>query len=64
MHRASEAVAKLDQALTDPQIFAKDPQKAAALGRQREEAQAKLAAYAADYNRRMLVHCPAASGKQ
>ncbi|WP_374347671.1 ABC-F family ATP-binding cassette domain-containing protein [Phenylobacterium sp.] len=44
MHRASEAVAKLDQALTDPQIFAKDPQKAAALGRQREEAQAKLEA--------------------
>ena len=29
-----------------------------------EEAQAKLAAYAADYNRRMLAHCPAASGKQ
>ena len=44
MHRASEAVAKLDQALTDPQIFAKDPQKAAALGRQREEAQARLEA--------------------
>ena len=29
-----------------------------------EEAQAKLAAYAADYNRRMLAHCPSASGKQ
>ncbi len=44
LHRASEAVVKLDQALTDPQIFAKDPQKAAALGRQREEAQARLEA--------------------
>ena len=29
-----------------------------------EEAQAKLAAYAADYNRRMLAHCPAVAGKQ
>ena len=29
-----------------------------------EEDQAKLAAYAADYNRRMLAHCSAASGKQ
>lgn len=28
-----------------------------------EEAQAKLAA-AADYNRRMLAHCPAVTGKQ
>ena len=31
---------------------------------ERARTQAKLAAYAADYNRRMLVHCPAASGKQ
>jgi hypothetical protein len=29
-----------------------------------EEAQARLSAYAADYNRRMLAHCPPIDGKQ
>ncbi|HEX5379058.1 MAG TPA: ABC-F family ATP-binding cassette domain-containing protein [Phenylobacterium sp.] len=40
--RATEAVARLDQALTDPTVFAKDPAKAADLGRQRQAAQARL----------------------
>ncbi|MCE9934999.1 hypothetical protein [Aeromonas salmonicida] len=29
-----------------------------------EEAQARLRAYAAEYNQRMLAHCPPAAGKQ
>ncbi|MDF2408051.1 hypothetical protein GWQ29_01160 [Aeromonas sp. 2HA2] len=29
-----------------------------------EEAQARLRAYAAEYNQRMLAHCPSAVGKQ
>ena len=40
--RITDAVAKLDLALTDPAVFAKDPTKAADLGRQRQAAQAKL----------------------
>ena len=40
--RITDAVAKLDLALTDPAVFAKDPAKAADLGRQRQAAQAKL----------------------
>ncbi len=40
--RITDTVAKLDQALTDPAVFTKDPAKAADLGRQRQAAQAKL----------------------
>ena len=40
--RITDTVAKLDLALTDPAVFAKDPAKAADLGRQRQAAQAKL----------------------
>jgi hypothetical protein len=29
-----------------------------------KEAHARLSAYAADYNRRMLAHCPPIDGKQ
>jgi ATP-binding cassette subfamily F protein 3 len=42
--RATEALAKIDAALTDPAIFAKDPAKAADLGRRRDQAQAALEA--------------------
>jgi ATP-binding cassette subfamily F protein 3 len=37
--RATEALAGIDQALTDPAVFAKDPAKAADLGRRRDAAQ-------------------------
>ncbi len=40
--RITDTVAKLDLALTDPAVFAKDPAKAADLGRKRQAAQAKL----------------------
>ncbi|MCR5880523.1 ABC-F family ATP-binding cassette domain-containing protein [Phenylobacterium sp. J367] len=40
--RATEALAQIDQALTDPQVFTRDPQKAAELGRRREQAQAAV----------------------
>jgi ATP-binding cassette subfamily F protein 3 len=42
--RASEAVAKIDRALSDPATFSGDPEKAADLGRRREAAQAQLEA--------------------
>ncbi|MCI3133019.1 ABC-F family ATP-binding cassette domain-containing protein [Phenylobacterium aquaticum] len=47
--RATEAVSKLDEALTDPEVFAKNPGKAAYLGKQRTEAQAKLEAAEAEW---------------
>jgi ATP-binding cassette subfamily F protein 3 len=47
--RATEAVAELDRALTDPQVFAKNPAKAAELGRQRDAAQARLDAAEAEW---------------
>jgi ATP-binding cassette subfamily F protein 3 len=37
--RATEALAVIDKALTDPAVFAKDPAKAADLGRRRDAAQ-------------------------
>jgi ATP-binding cassette subfamily F protein 3 len=37
--RATETLAGIDQALTDPAVFAKDPAKAADLGRRRDAAQ-------------------------
>jgi ATP-binding cassette subfamily F protein 3 len=42
--KATQALAEIDQALTDPAVFAKNPAKAAELGRRREAAQAALAA--------------------
>ncbi|HVI30857.1 ABC-F family ATP-binding cassette domain-containing protein [Phenylobacterium sp.] len=42
--RATEALAVIDRALTDPSTFAKDPQKAAELGRRRDQAQAAVEA--------------------
>jgi len=42
--RASDQLAQIDKALTDPQIFARDPAKAADLGRRREAAQAAVEA--------------------
>ena len=42
--RATDAVARIDKALTDPKIFTENPAKAAELGRQRETAQAALEA--------------------
>jgi len=42
--RATAAVAEIDKALTDPSVFAKNPGRAAELGRQREAAQLKLEA--------------------
>ena len=42
--RATQAVADLDEALTDPKVFASNPAKAADLGRQRDAAQAHLEA--------------------
>ncbi|MFN3524406.1 MAG: ABC-F family ATP-binding cassette domain-containing protein [Phenylobacterium sp.] len=47
--RATEALAAIDQALLDPDVFAKDPAKAADLGRRREAAQARLAAAEAEW---------------
>jgi ATP-binding cassette subfamily F protein 3 len=47
--RATQAVAELDKALTDPQVFARNPAKAADLGRQRDAAQAKLEAAEAEW---------------
>jgi ATP-binding cassette subfamily F protein 3 len=47
--RATQAVAELDKALTDPQVFAKNPAQAADLGRQRDAAQAKLEAAEAEW---------------
>jgi ATP-binding cassette subfamily F protein 3 len=40
--RATEALAAIDAALTDPTVFAKDPAKAAELGRRRQAAQAAV----------------------
>ncbi|MDB5467933.1 MAG: transporter, ATP-binding protein [Phenylobacterium sp.] len=37
--RATAALTQIDQALTDPAVFARDPAKAADLGRRREQAQ-------------------------
>ncbi|MET3527391.1 ABC-F family ATP-binding cassette domain-containing protein [Phenylobacterium koreense] len=42
--RASQALARIDQALTDPKVFAENPAKAAQLGRDREAAEAALEA--------------------
>ncbi|HEY8615846.1 ABC-F family ATP-binding cassette domain-containing protein [Phenylobacterium sp.] len=42
--RANEALAAIDKALLDPAVFAKDPQKAADLGRRRDQAQAAVEA--------------------
>jgi ATP-binding cassette subfamily F protein 3 len=42
--RATTALAEIDKALTDPAVFAKDPGKAADLGRRREAAQAAVEA--------------------
>ncbi|ACG78232.1 ABC transporter, ATP-binding protein [Phenylobacterium zucineum HLK1] len=42
--KATEALAAIDAALTDPQVFVKDPAKAADLGRKREAAQAAVEA--------------------
>jgi ATP-binding cassette subfamily F protein 3 len=42
--RATAAVAEIDKALTDPGVFAKNPGRAAELGRPRDAAQAKLEA--------------------
>ncbi|MFN3514271.1 MAG: ABC-F family ATP-binding cassette domain-containing protein [Phenylobacterium sp.] len=42
--RASQALADIDRALTDPGVFAENPAKAADLGRRREAAQAALEA--------------------
>jgi ATP-binding cassette subfamily F protein 3 len=47
--RATEALAALDQALSGPQAFAGDPQKAAELGRRRDQAQASLDAAEAEW---------------
>jgi len=44
LHKATELVAMLDRALTDPATFAADPGKASELGRKREAAQAALEA--------------------
>ena len=42
--RATPAVAEIDKALLDPSVFAKNPGRAAELGRQRDAAQGKLEA--------------------
>ncbi|HKR89127.1 MAG TPA: hypothetical protein VJS38_13230, partial [Phenylobacterium sp.] len=42
--RAMEELARIDSALTDPAIFAKDPAKAAELGRRRDAAEAAVEA--------------------
>jgi len=47
--RATAAVADLDKALTDPKVFAQNPARAAELGRQRSQAQAKLEAAEAEW---------------
>ncbi|MDB5448022.1 MAG: transporter, ATP-binding protein [Phenylobacterium sp.] len=47
--RAAEELAKIDQALTDPALFARDPAKAAELGRRREAAQSAVEAAEAEW---------------
>ena len=47
--RAGEALTKIDQALTDPDIFVKNPAAAADLGREREKAQAAVEAAEAEW---------------
>jgi ATP-binding cassette subfamily F protein 3 len=47
--RATAAVAELDKALTDPNIFGSSPTKVAELGRQRDKAQAALDAAEAEW---------------
>lgn len=42
--RASQALARIDAALTDPKVFSENPAKAAELGRQRAAAEAALEA--------------------
>ena len=49
MARATAAVAELDKALTDPKVFAENPTRAADLGRQRNQAQARLEAAEAEW---------------
>jgi ATP-binding cassette subfamily F protein 3 len=47
--KASAAVAEIDKLLTDPTVFAKDPGKAAELGRRRAAAQAAVEAAEAEW---------------
>ncbi len=47
--RASTALASIDAELTDPAVFAKDPAKAADLGRRRDTAQASVDAAEAEW---------------
>ncbi|MEO8114049.1 MAG: ABC transporter ATP-binding protein, partial [Phenylobacterium sp.] len=47
--RANAALAGIDQALTDPAVFATNPGKAAELGRQRQAAQAAVEAAEAEW---------------
>ncbi|WP_309643455.1 ABC-F family ATP-binding cassette domain-containing protein [Phenylobacterium sp.] len=42
LSRASQALAEIDRALTDPKVFGANPAKAADLGRRRDQAQATL----------------------
>jgi ATP-binding cassette subfamily F protein 3 len=42
--RAMEELARIDSALTDPTVFAKDPAKASELGRRRDAAEAAVEA--------------------
>ena len=47
--RAMEELARIDSALTDPSVFAKDPAKAAELGRRRDVAEAAVEAAEAEW---------------
>jgi ATP-binding cassette subfamily F protein 3 len=47
--RAAQQLAEIDKALTDPQVFAKDPGKAAELGRRRDAAQRAVDAAEAEW---------------
>jgi ATP-binding cassette subfamily F protein 3 len=47
--RATSALAELDALLTDPAVFAKDPAKAADLGRRRDAAQVVVDAAEAEW---------------
>ncbi|MDP1988402.1 ATP-binding cassette domain-containing protein, partial [Phenylobacterium sp.] len=47
--RATEAVAELDRQLSAPDVFAQNPDRAVALGKQRDVAQAKLEAAEAEW---------------
>jgi ATP-binding cassette subfamily F protein 3 len=47
--RAMEELARIDSALTDPSVFAKDPAKATELGRRRDVAEAAVEAAEAEW---------------